>query len=183
MQFLKQDLSNQFKLCDLGVSKQFLGLEIARSRTWINLSQCKLQWKFCLIQVFLVASLQRHLWSPTLVRLSSMVSCYQIQHIIFDSLVPPLHLSYVVNKFNQFVLAPRTTQLRAVHQVLQYIIDIIGRVSFFPSNSELQLKAFVDSDWAAYLILREPQVDFVYFGIVTDFLAIAKAIKRVLLDS
>ena len=58
-------------------------------------------------------------------------------------------ISFAVNRLSQFLSKPRVPHYKATMRILQYLKSSPGRGLFYPANSELHLKAFVDSDWAA----------------------------------
>ncbi|KAL4368535.1 hypothetical protein GQ457_05G020500 [Hibiscus cannabinus] len=58
-------------------------------------------------------------------------------------------VTYVVHLLSQFVAAPRKPHLMVVYHLLSYIKNAPGLGLFFPSSSNLQLSAFVDSDYSS----------------------------------
>ena len=54
-------------------------------------------------------------------------------------------LSYVVNRLSQFLVRPRIPHYKAIRRVLQYVKAILGQVLFFPSNTDVCLKAYAEA--------------------------------------
>ena len=72
-------------------------------------------------------------------------------------------LSFAVNRLSQFVTSPRQPHLFAAHRILQYVKRTPGQGSFFPASSSLQLKAFIDADWATCPDTRRSVTSFCVF--------------------
>lgn len=58
------------------------------------------------------------------------------------------NITYAVHRLNQFLSAPRKPHVQAAYRILQYIKGPPRKGPFFPSNSDLQVKAYCDADWA-----------------------------------
>jgi hypothetical protein len=58
-------------------------------------------------------------------------------------------INYSVQKLSQFMAKPTTTHLAVAYRVLKYIKGTSGQGLFFPSNIDLHLKSFSDSNWAS----------------------------------
>lgn len=58
-------------------------------------------------------------------------------------------LTYSVNYLSQFMSNPRTSHLKVVHRVLQYVKNTVGQGVFLKAENSLTIKAFADADWAA----------------------------------
>lgn len=70
-------------------------------------------------------------------------------------------LSFVVNKLSQFLSQPRTPHLQAAHRVFQSIKASPGQGMFFPTEFDIQLKVFVDADWAS---CKDSRKSIVFLG-------------------
>ena len=57
-------------------------------------------------------------------------------------------ICFAINRLSLFLSAPRQPHLLAAYRVLQYIKGTLGQGIFFSAQSDFQLKAFCDSDWA-----------------------------------
>ena len=76
-----------------------------------------------------------------------------------------LDITYAVHRLSQFVSQPRELHLFAVHRVLQFIKASRGKAIFFPSNTELHIKAFCDANWAGCPYTHRSLIGYaVYLG-------------------
>ncbi|KAL5571191.1 hypothetical protein UlMin_020788 [Ulmus minor] len=72
-------------------------------------------------------------------------------------------ISYAVGRLSQFISKPKGPHLQAARRILRYLKGAPGIGPFFPSNSELQLTAFTNSDWARCLDSRRSVTGFCIF--------------------
>lgn len=151
----KQLLGKQFKLKDMGKLKYFLGIEVARSRAGIVLSQRK-----CALEVledsgFLGSKPTKfpveHNLSLTKDEGSLIHDASQyrrlVGRLIYLTITRP-DLVYAVHILSQFMEKPRQPHLEAAYQVPRYIKSTPGQGILLPSTGSLELRAYSDADWA-----------------------------------
>ncbi|KAJ8747308.1 hypothetical protein K2173_014369 [Erythroxylum novogranatense] len=151
---IKQYLHDAFTIKDLGELKFFLGLEVARTLKGINICQKKYTLDLLRDTQFLKS---KPVSTPILpeTKLSKDGGSLLENVTSYRMLVGKLQyltttrpdISFVVQQLAQFLDSPTMTHLAAAHRVLRYLKGSIGQGLFFPSESDLQLKAFSDSDW------------------------------------
>nr|KYP49610.1 Retrovirus-related Pol polyprotein from transposon TNT 1-94 [Cajanus cajan] len=161
-----------FKIKDLGNLKYFLGLEVARNKSGIHLSQRKYVLDI-LSDCGMMASRPVSTPMDYTSRLSASSgtpladpSSYRrlLGRLIYLTTTRP-DISYVVHHLSQFMSAPSTAHSQAIFRILRYLKQAPGSGLFFPTNSSLHLKAFSDSDWAGCLDTRRSITGFsVYLG-------------------
>ena len=90
-------------------------------------------------------------------------------------------ISYSVQTLGQLMDKPRQPHLDAFHRVLRYIKTSPAQGLMFPVNSDLQLKAFCDSDWASVFITAgfstRPTADWIA-AIMNHVFALQLAVPR-----
>jgi hypothetical protein len=155
IQKLKKHLADHFKLKDLGNLKYFLGIEVARSKKGIFLSQRKYALEVLEDTGFLGAKPSTFPMEQNLALskhdgdLIADSSSYRrlVGKMIYLTITRP-DLSYAVQVLSQFMDKPRTSYLDAAHRVLRYIKQSPGQGIFLSATSNIQLHAFCDADWA-----------------------------------
>lgn len=72
-------------------------------------------------------------------------------------------ITFAVNKLCQYMAAPRTSHLKAVYKVLQYIKGTVGQGLFYSATADLRLRGFADADWASCQDSRRSTTGFTMF--------------------
>ncbi|XP_019155166.1 PREDICTED: uncharacterized protein LOC109152039 [Ipomoea nil] len=150
---IKTHLNDQFQTKDLGPLKYFLGLEIARQRKGNVVSQRKYTLEL-LDEASSIGSKPVH--SPTvpfhkLSRNEGDVlddnTQYRrlVEKLLYLNITRP-DISFATQQLSQFLNKPTHLHLQVDHRVLRYLKNASGQGLFFPASSDLQLKAFSDSD-------------------------------------
>ncbi|RVX04557.1 Retrovirus-related Pol polyprotein from transposon TNT 1-94 [Vitis vinifera] len=155
IQELKDFLSQQFEMKDLGHLSYFLGLEITHSTDGLYITQAKYA-SDLLSQAGLTDSktvdtpveLNAHL-TPSGGKPLSNPSLYKrlVGSLVYLT-VTRLNISYVVHQVSQYLSAPRSTHYVAVLRILRYLKGTLFHGLFYSAQSPLVLRAFSDADWA-----------------------------------
>ena len=155
IQELKDFLSQQFEMKDLGHLGYFLGLETTHSTDSLYITQAKYA-SDLLSQAGLTDSktvdtpveFNAHL-TPSGGKTLSNPSLYRR---LVDSLVyltvTRLDISYAVHQVSQYLSAPRSTHYVAVLRILRYLKGTLFHGLFYSIQSPLVLRAFSNVDWA-----------------------------------
>ncbi|XP_057969403.1 uncharacterized protein LOC131158550 [Malania oleifera] len=170
IQQLKSFLRNKFTIKDLEQLRYFLGLEVARSKSGISICQRKYALDILQDTGFLGSkpaafSMESHIkLSAYDSNLYEDISSYRrlIGRLLYIIITRP-DLTYVVQVLSQFLAQPAISHHKATIRVLRYLKATLGQGLFFPSSSDLQLKAFFDNDWAGCLDTRRSVTSFAIF--------------------
>jgi hypothetical protein len=151
---LKDNLSKQFEVKDLGQLKYFLGLEIARSKKGILLSQRK----YVLDLLTETGMLECRPTSTPIdpnhelhAKCGDPVNKERYQRLV-GRLIYLCHtrpdISYVVSVVSRYMHDPRKGHLDAVDRILQYLKSCPGKGILFQSHGHLKVEGYCDADWA-----------------------------------
>ena len=155
IQELKDFLSQQFEMKDLGHLSYFQGLEITHSTDGLYITQAKYASEL-LSQAGLTDSktidtpveLNAHL-TPSEEKPLSNPSLYKrlVDSLVYLTVTRP-DISYAVHQVSQYLFAPRSTHYAAVLRILRYLKGTLFHGLFYSAQSPIILRAFSDADWA-----------------------------------
>lgn len=166
---LKGMLDTRCRIKDLGEIKYYLGFEVVRDKAGIFISQRKfildlLESTQLLDAKPLTILLDQHiklhynalfgdlLTDPTLYR-------SWVGKLLYLTLSRP-NISYSVQLLSQFMQQPRQKHLEAATRVLRYLKFTAGQGLLFPSNNNLVLNGYCDSNWGSCPISRRSVTGF-----------------------
>lgn len=169
---IEQTLDHSFRIKDLGNLRFFLGLEVARSKGGIIVNQHKyaleliedaglLGCKPANTPMNNATKFSKDIGDPL-----PDVTEYQrlIGRLLYLTTTRP-DIAFLVQRLSQFLATPTIVHHTAATRILRYVKGSPGQGLFFPSNSDLQLKAYSDSDWASCPDTRRSVTGFcVYLG-------------------
>lgn len=165
---LKSLLANEFEVKDLGQLKYFLGMEIARTKNGIYVSQRK--------------------YTLDLLKETGMLGCKAANTPIepvkrseeesipadkdrYQSLVGKLiylthtrpDIGFAVSLASRYMSNPTETHMKTVNRILQYLKGSPGRGLYFQKNSNRGIEVYTDSDWAGCLSDRKSTTGYCTF--------------------
>jgi hypothetical protein len=166
---LKQFLHSRFRIKDLGALKYFLGIEVSRTKRGISISQRKYTLEILKDGGILGAKLVNFPMEQN-TKLSDVgellidPSQYRrlVGRLIYLTITQP-DIIYSVHVLSRFMHAPRRPHMEAVLCVLRYLKNAPGQGLFFPSQNDLSLRAFCDSDWAGCPMTRRSTTGYCVF--------------------
>ncbi|XP_041026929.1 uncharacterized mitochondrial protein AtMg00810-like [Juglans microcarpa x Juglans regia] len=156
IEIVKKSLSAEFKLKDLGPSKFFLGMKIARSKKGISLSQRKYTPELVSDSGLLAAK-------PALFPMDTHVKLSKDDGELVDDILAYRRLigrllylthtrpdiTFAVHHLSQFLDSPQMPHLQAAMRILTCLKSAPGQGLLFPASSKVHIKAFSNSDWAS----------------------------------
>uniref|UniRef100_A0A5B6Z3F8 Reverse transcriptase Ty1/copia-type domain-containing protein n=1 Tax=Davidia involucrata TaxID=16924 RepID=A0A5B6Z3F8_DAVIN len=152
---VKQDLGRFFDVKDFGSLRYFLGIEVARSRHGISLSQRKYVLDLLQDTGMLGCRPASTPMDPNLKltvesgELLSDPSGYQrlVGRLIYLTNTRP-DLTFAVSVVSQFMHALRTSHLDAVYHILRYLKSSPGLGLFYVSETQSGVSCYTDADYA-----------------------------------
>ena len=152
---LKEQLSKEFEVKDLGQLKYFLGIEIAHGEQGIVLSQRKYVLDL-LTETGMLGCIPAVTPIDPKLKLCAGVGepadkeRYQrlVGRLIYLSHTRP-DISFAVSVVSRYMHDPRKSHMDAVYQILRYLKNAPGKGLLFERNKHLKIEGYCDSDWAS----------------------------------
>lgn len=153
---IKQQLSQAFHTKDLGPLRYFLGIEVARNKDDIFLSQRKY-----ILDILTETGMLGCRPSDTPMDPNIKLSAFTtdppftnpgqyrklVGKLIYLSVTRP-DIAYAVSRVSQFMQAPTITHWEAAIRILRYLKKAPGQGLLFKPGDSLTLRGYSDADWA-----------------------------------
>ncbi|RVW69137.1 Retrovirus-related Pol polyprotein from transposon RE1 [Vitis vinifera] len=177
LQNLKKYLSEEFEVKDLGNLKYFLGMEVARSRKGIVVSQRKyildLLKKTGMLGCKPIDTPMDSQKKLGIEKESTPVDRGRYQwlvgRLIYLSHTRP-DIGFAVSAVSQFMHSPTEEHMEAVYRILRYLKMTPGKGLFFRKTENHDTEVYSDADWAGNIIDRRSTsgyYSFVWGNLVT----------------
>ena len=156
MTCLKKRLAKEFEIKDLGPLRYFLGMEIARNRSGIFVSQRKYDLDLLKETGLLGCKLGDTPVDPN-IRLSNQNSSAPVDKGRYQRLVGKLiylvhtrpNIAFAFNLVGQFMHAPYEEHLEVVMRILKYPKGSPRRGLFFKKGQSCEIEAYANTNWAS----------------------------------
>ncbi|KAK2990953.1 hypothetical protein RJ640_002961, partial [Escallonia rubra] len=157
---LKLYLASEFELKDLGALKYFLGMEVARSKSGITVSQRKYVLDLLRDTGMLGCRPAETPMEPNAkldIEGGKDVDREQYQRLV-GKLIYLSHtrpdIAFAVSVISQFMHSPKKKHLDAVYGVLRYLKGTPGKGLFFKRGDDRMVEIYTDADWAGSSVDR-----------------------------
>ncbi|RVX13979.1 Retrovirus-related Pol polyprotein from transposon TNT 1-94 [Vitis vinifera] len=152
---LKKLLTKEFEIKDLGNLKYFLGMEIARSKKGIAVSQRKYVLDL-LNETGILGCKPAETPMDTTVKLEESDGSAPVDKGGYQRLVGKLinlshtrpDIGFSVSVVSQFMNNPTEKHMTAVIKILRYLKMTPGKCLFFQRTTKKEIEIFSDADWA-----------------------------------
>ena len=174
---LKKLLTKEFEIKDLGNLKYFLGMEIARSKKGIAVSQRKYVLDL-LNETGMLGCKPAETPMDTTVKLEESDGSAPVDKGRYQRLVGKLiylshtrpDIGFSVSVVSQFMNNPTEKHMTAVIRILRYLKMTPGKGLFFQRTTKKEIEIFSDADWAGSVTDRRSTsgyFSFVWGNLVT----------------
>ena len=157
----KKFLAKEFEIKDLGNLKYFLGMEFARSKEGIVVSQKKYVLDLLKETGMMGCRPAETPMEPNLKLQPASVEKVRdrekfqrlVGRLIYLSHTRP-DIAFPVSIVSQFMHSPGSEHFEAIHRILRYLKGTPGKGIFFKARGHLQVEAYTDADWAGCITDR-----------------------------
>ncbi|WJZ81635.1 hypothetical protein VitviT2T_001468 [Vitis vinifera] len=174
---LKKLLTKEFEIKDLGNLKYFLGMEIARSKKGIAVSQRKYVLDL-LNETGMLGCKPTETPMDTTIKLEESDGSAPVDKGRYQRLVGKLiylshtrpDIGFSVSVVSQFMNNPTEKRMTAVIRILRYLKMTPGKGLFFQRTTKKEIEIFSDADWAGSVTDRRSTsgyCSFVWGNLVT----------------
>ena len=155
-------MAKKFEIKDLGGLKYFLGMEIARSRKGITVSQRKY-----ILDLLKETGMSGCKPADTPIdpnqKLGEIQQGTPVNTLQYQRLVGKLiylshtrpNIAFAVSMISQFMHSPYEEHLAAAHRILRYLKGSPRKGLFFKKNESRGVEVFTDADWAGSITDRK----------------------------
>uniref|UniRef100_A0A2N9FP96 Reverse transcriptase Ty1/copia-type domain-containing protein n=1 Tax=Fagus sylvatica TaxID=28930 RepID=A0A2N9FP96_FAGSY len=158
---LKTYLAKEFEIKDLGTLRYFLGIEVARSKEGIFVSQRKYVLDL-LVETGMLACKPIDTPIEQNHRLGEDVDDIPVDRERYQKLVGKLiylshtrpDIAFAVSVVSQFMHAPCEKHMEAVYRILRYLKSAPGKGLMLYKNGHLEVEGYTDADWAGSITDR-----------------------------
>ncbi|CAL2225004.1 unnamed protein product [Prunus armeniaca] len=158
---LQKYLSREFEMKDLGDLKYFLGIEVARSKTGIFLSQTKYVMDLLTEKGMLGCKPadtpieMNHKLCEDMDQEPTNKEQYQclVGRMIYLAHTRP-DITYDVSVVSQFMHSPSVSHRNAIHRILRYLKSAYGKGLMLSKNRDLEFVGYTYVDWAGSITDR-----------------------------
>lgn len=165
---LKSILTEEFEVKDLGQLKYFLGMEIARTRDGICVSQRKYTLDLLKETGMLECKVAN---TPVEPMKQSEEESVPADKDRYQSLVGKLiylthtrpDIGFAVSLASRYMSNPTETHMKALNRILQYLKGTPGRGLYFQKSHNQGIEVYTDSDWAGSLSDRKSTTGYCTF--------------------
>ena len=174
---LKRLLAQEFEVKDLGQLKYFLGMEVARTKNGIYVSQRKYTLDL-LQETGMLGCKAANTPMEPIKKGGAEDASQPTNKDRYQSLVGKLiylthtrpDIGFAVSMASRYMTNPTETHMKAVNRILQYLKGTPGRGLYFRKNSNRGIDVFTDADWAGCVTDRKSTTgycSFVWGNLVT----------------